>query len=346
MPEQVPGQAEAEAKYGPKLPPAVQAQVVAAEQHYQQPPPQDAPPAPSPGGTTAAPGPTEPSGQPADPPLATPPAGEIDWEQRARSAEGRVATLSQNLGAQTSRLDQLERLLATMQAQGVQQPETETQQPVEFERLVTDDEERDYGKDMIDMVGRRAAEVVAPEFHQLATRLEKLEGRVNGATTVIAQNETRTVWEQLRQGVGENWQEINHHPLFHQWLDVPDPYAGVPRRQMLMEAFDRHDGPRVLNFFQGFLHEASGTPTNGAQPQPSPSPAQPGNGKMPLEAFAAPGRARSEPQPLAPEKPVYSRASIDKFYADKRRGLWRGREADADAIEADIFRAQHEGRIQ
>jgi hypothetical protein len=65
-----------------------------------------------------------------------------------------------------------------------------------------------------------------------------------------------------------------------------------------------------------------------------------------LEDFAAPGRARSAPQTTPPEKPFYSQASIAKFYADKLAGKFRGREAEVAQVEADIFQAQHEGRIQ
>ena len=70
-----------------------------------------------------------------------------------------------------------------------------------------------------------------------------------------------------------------------------------------------------------------------------------GSGKPSLQDFAAPGRARSAPQHLPPDKPVYTTAWIAKFTADKRTGKYRGREADAEAIEQDIYQAQHEGRI-
>ena len=71
-----------------------------------------------------------------------------------------------------------------------------------------------------------------------------------------------------------------------------------------------------------------------------------GSGKIPLETFAAPGRARSVPQQLPPERPVYTQASIAQFSDDKRNGKFRGREAEMNAIEQDIYRAQHEGRIR
>jgi hypothetical protein len=49
---------------------------------------------------------------------------------------------------------------------------------------------------------------------------------------------------------------------------------------------------------------------------------------------------------LPPDKPVYTHAWIAKFMDDKRVGKFRGREAEAEAIERDIYQAQHEGRIQ
>jgi hypothetical protein len=49
---------------------------------------------------------------------------------------------------------------------------------------------------------------------------------------------------------------------------------------------------------------------------------------------------------LPPEKPVYTAAWIARFTADRIAGKYRGREADAEAIERDIWQAQHEGRIQ
>ena len=118
---------------------------------------------------------------------------------------------------------------------------------------------------------------------------------------------------------------------------------------MLKEAFSRHEAGRVVSFFQGFLTEAAGPPHElpAQDPQrPLYPPSGNGSGKPSLEQFAAPGRARSAPQELPPDKPVYTHAWIAQFMADKRTGKYRGREADAEAIERDIFQAQHEGRIQ
>jgi hypothetical protein len=63
-----------------------------------------------------------------------------------------------------------------------------------------------------------------------------------------------------------------------------------------------------------------------------------------LQSLAAPGGARSAQHQPA-EKPMYTAEDISKFFTDCAAGRWRHREQERAAIEADIFRAQHEGRV-
>ena len=195
------------------------------------------------------------------------------------------------------------------------------------------------------MVGRKAREEISPELYQFGERLKRLEGRQDVVTQVIDKTQKHSVYDMLYDEVPQ-WKEINYHPAFKQWLGQLDPYSGRPLAEMLSEAMARHDAPRVVNFFRGFA-EAAGLPqnaSNGAAAPPLPGNGQ-ASGRPSLEDFAAPGRARSVPQNLPPEKPVYTTAQIAKLSEDKRRGLWRGREPELEAIERDIFAAQHEGRI-
>ena len=77
-----------------------------------------------------------------------------------------------------------------------------------------------------------------------------------------------------------------------------------------------------------------------------PQPAEP-NGKLSLESFAAPGRAKTSAASSAPvEKPLITRAQISQFYADSASGKYRGREAEKNQLEAMIFDAEREGRIR
>jgi hypothetical protein len=283
--------------------------------------------------------------QEGQPPAQQPPAGEEPtWEQRARSLQGRYETLQKNYTQQGERINDLERVINTLKAQGAAPPPA-SDTPPQRPKFVTPEEETEYGADFLTVVGKRAKEEYFPEFDDLANRLKRLEGRVDGVGTVIEKTQVNDVYAGLNSQVPE-WREVNKHPDFHAWLAEPDLFSGRIRKDMLQEAFSRHEGRRVVSFFRGFL-EAAGSPPSREASEPTPYPNGDGTtGKRSLEEFAAPGRARSAPQNLPPEKPVYTSAWIAKFTADKIAGKYRGREADADAIEQDIYRAQHEGRIQ
>jgi hypothetical protein len=164
----------------------------------------------------------------------------------------------------------------------------------------------------------------------------------------VTQNTRQGLYSALATAV-PNWRDINVDIGFKEWLSAPDPYSGRLRADMLNDAFSGHEANRVINFFRGYV-EASGLPqpsqANDLTAPPLSKPNGQASGKIPLETLAAPGRARSAPQSeLPPDKPVYTHAWIAKFTAEKLAGKYRGREADADAIEQDIYRAQHEGRI-
>jgi hypothetical protein len=268
------------------------------------------------------------------------------WEQRARSTAGR---LEQALSANTQltkRLGDLEREINYMKVRGVETPQPPT--PRAPQKLIKPEELSDYGEEFFDVVGRRAKEELLPVVETFDERIKRLESGQQSVGKIVEQTQKRGVYDTLRDEVPE-WDEINHHPAFHNWLAVPDPYSGRPRKELLTEAYSRHDADRVVNFFRGFLTEATGSPPSNSRAQgQSAPPLANGNasGKPSLEDFAAPGRARSAPQQLPPDKPVYTHAWIARFSADKLAGKFRGREAEVEATERDIYQAQHEGRIQ
>jgi hypothetical protein len=310
----------------------------------------ETPPEPGTPQAQPEPGAAPPAAAPAAPPAAQPETA----EQQLRSALGRLEQAQRTNTQLNDRLNQLERSIASMQAQGAPPPEQrpDAAVPRVKPKLVTPEEEQDFGEDLLNVVGKRAREEYAPEFEDLAERLKRLEGRVEGVTTITDRSQKAQLYDTLGSQI-PNWKDVNRSDDFKAWLAMPDTFSGRRRLDMLQEAFSRHEAGRVVAFFRGFLTEATGLP----QTPPSPGSSAPplatpanghgnGSGKPSLEDYAAPGRARSAPQELPPDKPIYTNAWIAKFMADKRTGKYRGREADADAIERDIYQAQHEGRIQ
>lgn len=296
----------------------------------------------------------QPQPEPVQPSPTTPPAPAGDngdgqtWEQRYRSLQGRFDASQRTNDQLSRRLDELDNLISTMRAAGAQPAPTPDTNPQGLrQRLVTEEEEADYGTEMLTVVGKKAREELLPEVEELRKEIGNLKGRLDGVGEVIVRDKKQEMYDVLDSKV-PNWQAINTQQEFLDWLAVADPYSGRKRLDLLKDAFSRQETNRVLSFFQGFIAEASGLPQNSTSPgNLAPPLAQPGNGsgKPSLEDFAAPGRARSAPQPLSPDKPIYTSADITKFWAEKRTGKWRGREAEAEAKERDIYQAQHEGRI-
>lgn len=272
--------------------------------------------------------------------------GGEDWEQRLRSTHGRLEQALTNNQNMARRISELEDQISSLR---VQSPQAPAPAPSARKRLVTDEEIGDFGEEFFTVVGKRARDELLPEIDPLVERIKRLEAGQQAVGQVVQRSQTRGVYDLLSENV-PNWRDINHSAEFANWLDQPDFYSGRTKRELLTDAFSRHDERRVLNFFQGFLTEAVGTPPNASSPGSAAPPLTPpngrgnGSGRPSLEDFAAPGRARSAPQQLPPDKPVYNDAWIAKFSEEKRRGLWRGREAEVEAIERDIFQAQHEGR--
>lgn len=330
---------------GVKIPAAVKAAADRAQAAFEalNPPPADHPADP-PVDPPAPPSPPSPeTALTAEPPAPPPPADPEEnpprpiengsLEQQYASMKGRwekskqqVQTLSAQLSEALSRITQLE--AATKVA-----PKTE-------ERLVTDEDINTYGEDFID-VGRRVAR---EEVQTLRQKISELEGKFSQVSTKVTKDARSSMIEALNKDV-PSWLAINESEDFLEWTALPDTYSGVIRRDLLQGAFDQNDTARVLAFFKGFLsEEAAVAPANGDIPVPSP---EPGPGRVPLEAFAAPGRAKTAAAPPAPaEKPIITRAQISQFYTDSARGVYRGRDEEKARLEAMIFEARQEGRIR
>jgi len=268
------------------------------------------------------------------------PEDEQSWEHRYKSMKGRFDRSEAQVRALSEQIASLQNVIATMQVQ--QPPLSDDPAELRAERLITPEEEQDYGSEFLSVVGKKAKEELSPEVAQLKKEIASLKSQLAGVGGYV-QQDARSRMEATMNDRLPNWQEVNVDPNFLSWLKLPDPYSGVIRHELLKAAYERNDTPRVMAFFQGFLAEEAAT---------APAEAGPDNQgttvpKVPLEKFAAPGRAKTAAASGAPaEKPSFTRAQIAKFYADSAAGKFRGKEAEKDRIERQIFEAEREGRIR
>jgi hypothetical protein len=345
------------------IPAAVKRAAAAAEAAQRAAYPENNPPAepapPKPGDTiqiaeppaTPQPAPVTPTGNPApqpDPqPQPTPqtPADPNDqtWEHKYNSERGRHANTKKLLDNTTERVTALEQLVHEMSRQPAA-PAAPAAPATPATKLVTEQEENEFGTEMLDVMGRRAREIVTPELIELRNTVKSLEQKLTGTVQNVSKNARASMLSKLDSDMPE-WRNVNNLSEFKAWLALPDPYFGVTRHSALLSAFEQNDTPRVLNFFKGFVSELAVT-TPADEPTTvlptAPQPAKPG-----LEALAAPGRARTPAQSNVPaEKQIITTADINAFYRAKAAGAYSGREAEFTALEQELFKAQREGRVR
>ena len=267
------------------------------------------------------------------------PKDDESWERRYHSMKGRFDRSQEQIKDLSSQVQNLQGIITNMQMQAPSQPLPEMQ----FEKLITEDEARDYGEDFLKVVGKKAKEELAPIIKSYEAKITELEQKLQGVNSVVAQDSHAKLMEALDAKLPD-WRDLNTNEEFLSWLRLPDPFSGAIRHDMLKAAYAAGNASRVLAFFNGFLaEEAAVAPVKGdSDDVPTERVA-----KVPLAKLAAPGRAKSAAGESAPaEKPTITRAQIAQFYADVSAGKYRGKDADKSKLEAMIFEAQREGRIR
>ena len=340
------------------VPPAVKAAAARAEaihaQTYQTPAPEPATqpvaaahpvtapvtPASEP---TPQPNPTTPEAAP-QPNLTTPEAAPqpdpaaVDWQARYNAMKGRFdqsqGTINELQGQMSQLGDEVMRLTQTVQTRPPQQ--RPLPQP-----LLTAEDEKTFGPELIDVVKRAAQSIVAPVISEVEQRTQRL-------TQQVQQNTMATLYERLDTDLPD-WRTINVSPRFKSWLALRDLYSGAVKRELLMDAFRRADAPRVLQFFKGFVSDEQATgqmpaPQPGAQDAPSPLPRAPA---VPLGSLSTPGRAHpASTTGATTDKPVFTRDNIRWFYSNEGLAAYAGRPDARKTDEQRIFDAQRDGRVR
>lgn len=314
-----------------------------------QPPPEATPPV-NPDTITIAPAPeatpptVTPKGNeqatPAPTPALTPAPAEDSWEHKYKSAEGRIRHLTGQNTQLVERLGALEAMMQDLRSAPAPAP---TPAAPTLSRLVTQEEENEFGTEMLDVMARRARETLSPELVAFKEQLAAMEAKLTGTVQTV----TRTARQDMMANLDTtlpDWRRINDLQEFKNWLALPDPYFGVNRHSELLKAFAANDTSRVKNFFKGFISELAVTDPapDLTLPTPAAQPAKPG-----LEGLAAPGRART-PAAITPpdEKQIITTADVNAFYDAKRRGAYAGREEEFRRLEEELFKAQREGRVR
>jgi hypothetical protein len=185
--------------------------------------------------------------------------------------------------------------------------------------LVTQEERRAYGDDLLDVVSRKALETMTPHLNRLQNENQDLRARLQA-------NEARSIYEILDEAIPK-WKALNVDADFLSWLQGNDIYSGGQKAVLLRQAFQQGDANRVLSFFRGYLIEH---PNSQYQPGSSGS------------RSARQSSSRSS----ADAAGEWTTKMIESFYERVRQGAFNGKEEEKNRIEANLIAAVNEGRVR
>jgi hypothetical protein len=267
------------------------------------------------------------------PPTADISAQLAELRKQAETADQRWRVLQGMIDKKDSEIDSLRLLLAQLSQQ--QQPSAQPSTPVsQSTGKVTATDIQEYGAELIDLIGRKADEIVDGRLAPLLQQLNALSQSLN----TVAHSSSRSAEQQFKAAMTQvvpEWEALNNDPGFLAWLQQPAPFTKEPKLDLLRRAASELDAARAAEFFLEFKRTLAP-----AKAEETPPPAAPNAAR-----FAAPGRSKAPAARV--ENPaggrMWTRADIAKLYDDKMAG--RISQKEFDELERDIFKAQRENRI-
>lgn len=279
------------------------------------------------------------------------------WEQKYKVLQGKynaeVPRLQRQVNDQTATIEDLRRqinttqlMLTTLNQNRGAASGNQGAAPAAPSKLVKDEEVREFGEDLTDFIRRVAQDSVLPAVEQklqpVQQQVEQVRTAASQASERVAHNDREQFFATLDSRI-EGWRQQNEDEGFLNWLAQPDAYTGVARQELLQQAVQRLDVPRVMAFFMGYRNE------NAVVTPPSSSAASvQGAPQRTLDSFVAPGtpKAGATGAQDGAGKRVWTQLEIKQFYTDAAAGKYRTNKQRRDEIERDIHAAVRDGRVR
>jgi len=195
----------------------------------------------------------------------------------------------------------------------------------------------DLSGETLNIIWKLASEAAAANrapTQDYTNQFTELSNKVDQVNQRVEQTVQKSWQQQLKEAV-KNYDKYfgeTADPSFVAWLDAPvSAYSRRTNREELQQGINTQDLDQVVNGIQAY--EALRTP--GQKPQP----------KDPLASQIEPDETIQGGQKPLGEKKQYHFSEVQKFLTDQTKGLWRGREKEAAALNQEYIRASKEGRI-
>ena len=318
-------------------------------------PEETTPPAPEPEPSpevTVTPSPSEPpqpepdtAAQPVQPEAAKPP--EEDYEAKYKVLKGKYDKEVPDLASQVTflikKVGALEAALAEKETPQSTPEPAPTPAPEPVKDLSADPKVKYFQTEYPDiyegtdiLVQARAKEIVRTLFKE---EFDRLNQRLNAVEQGQVQKTKESFYEALNKA-HPSWEQIQGSSEFSEFIQLLDEFSGIPRWQLLKDAYNKLDAGRAIRFFDAFLNKtgapAASTPsaTPASTPPVTPAPSK-------VEARVAPPRSQNAtpvPSPGGNGQAKVTPQDLKQFYLDVSQGKWKGREPDMKKEEARLIR--------
>lgn len=263
------------------------------------------------------------------------------WKQRYLSLKGRFDNEMPRIQQDNQRM---QGLVATLERQ-VEQLTAANNQPIQDRNGGDTDPKLDkeafeeYGPDFVKLA--ETVESLRAENSQLKTQINNLTGDITTDKENQAKQKHTSYLNGVKayvKGMGKDFVVLNSDPLFLDWLKHKPEDEIETRFARLKRAEANRDLEATKEIFKEYLGNpnAQVTPPETTTVQQNVPNLQP--------TTKTPGSDMTPPD--SANKQIWTRTMISRFYEDKRKGVFDGRDEEAQAIEADIHLAAGEGRVK
>lgn len=235
------------------------------------------------------------------------------WQQRFNVLQGKY----------NSEVPQLQQQIRDLQAQLQNQQDSASQSGKaaeiagQLENQLTEEELEILGPELAGTIRK----MIAASAPAASDDLNQLKSKVESFEQEATEHKQALFWSEVNAAVPD-WQQMQSTPEAQQWLTGIDQLSGQVRNDLLNQAAQSLNAHQVIQIFKEMQVATAGRQIPSEKIQPDNSRAASHNGEG--------GK-------------LWSRAEINRFYKDKTQGRYS--DDQAQAIEADIFAAQSDGRI-
>lgn len=274
---------------------------------------------------------------PPEPPPAPEESTPVDWEAKYRTLQGKY---NKEIGDLRMAVEGLQAEIADTRRQQAEGPKDKPFNAPRVEGGETE-EAPDAGEAL-----SRMEEAYGPEFiddirkifrQEILNETKPLKEGYQAVQQTVAQTAGDRYLAQLTDLVPD-WRTVMKTREFSDFMHEVDPFSGVRRLDLAKRWQSKHDAKAVARFYNAFKQ------ANGGGTKPPASETPPSN-KPNKEDLISPEGTRSAPQTGGGEIEPVRTSEMNAFAKDLSLGVFKGREAQAKAIQAKIDAAVMAGKV-